>query len=231
MEYLSQPGLMLTASLNNYIERVSADDTSAIIDLKKHHLHLYNDLVTNWQAIRKEGEALTNEMTNIKGDLFFTHIADDQWKKKYLKWYGEIDPHMRLHCPVTVSILDKYPTVHLAMFSLLKSGGRILPHAGPFRGSIRVHVGLATPNDPDCYINIGKERYFWKDGEVIAFDDTYRHEVFNNTDKDRLILFLDVERAMKKPSATRKNQWLIKYIAPLTARANSRRERRDAQKN
>lgn len=139
---------------------------------------------------------------------------------------------MKKKCPVTAHLLESHPEVHLAMFSLLKAGGRIYPHAGPFRqvsehltkiarGTIRMHVGLRTPNDEKCYIKVADQNYYWKDGEIVAFDDTYRHEVVNGSTKDRLILFLDVEREMKTPRATRLNQFLIRKIAPLTTRKNS----------
>lgn len=36
----------------------------------------------------------------------------------------------------------------------------------------------------------------WKTGEVMLFDDTYEHEVHNDTDETRAILFIDIYRPM-----------------------------------
>jgi beta-hydroxylase len=225
-EYINQPGNYFTAPLNNYVERNSLDQTSPIIDISNRP-ELVNDFKLNWKAIRDEGLKAINKMTPIKGDLFFkdTIIKDENWKKMYLKWYGPIEEEMEKEFPITTSIIKSHPEIHLAMFSLLKSGGRIYPHAGPFRGSIRVHLGLQTPNDDNCYIMIGNEKYSWRDGELVAFDDTYRHEVANNTNQDRLILFLDIERKMNTKMSSSLNKFLIDKIAPITSRTNSKLEK------
>jgi len=216
---------IMSAPLNVYFEKQSEDPTTPIVDMS-HHPELIHDFESNWQTIRDEGLRMTSEMNSVKNDLFFSNISkDDAWRKMYLKWYGEIDTLMVEKCPTTCAILAKHPKIKLAMFSLLKAGGRILPHAGPFRGCIRIHVGLKTPNDDDCFIRVADQTYSWRDGEVVAFDDTYRHEVFNNTAEDRLILFLDFERTMKSPFATRLNQFFIKHIAPLTTRNNNKLEK------
>ena len=36
--------------------------------------------------------------------------------------------------------------------------------------------------------------YFWKEGKSVLFDDTYTHEVVNNTKEHRIALLLDVKR-------------------------------------
>jgi beta-hydroxylase len=217
---------MFTAPLNNHIGAYSLDDTTPIIDISS-RTELVNDLIGNWERIRDEGLSYINDMTPIRGDQFFTEkiIKDDAWRKMYLKWYGPIKQETEEQFPITCGIVNKHPEIHLAMFSLLKKGGRIYPHAGPFRGSIRVHLGLSTPNDDRCYIKIGNQQYSWRDGELVAFDDTYRHEVVNDSDEDRLILFLDIERHMKTPFATKLNKFLIKNVASITSKTNSKQEK------
>ena len=46
---------------------------------------------------------------------------------------------------------------------------------------------------------MANKKYYWKNGEVVFFDDTYEHEAFNNTDKIRVVLFMDILRPMKFP--------------------------------
>ena len=36
----------------------------------------------------------------------------------------------------------------------------------------------------------------WKPGEAFVFDDTYEHEVRNDTDEERVVLILDFDRPM-----------------------------------
>ena len=37
----------------------------------------------------------------------------------------------------------------------------------------------------------------WRPGEVFVFDDTYEHEVWNDTDEERVILLFDFDRPMR----------------------------------
>jgi beta-hydroxylase len=45
---------------------------------------------------------------------------------------------------------------------------------------------------------VDQETYAWREGEVVLFDDTYEHEVFNQTEDLRAVLFLDVDRPMDR---------------------------------
>ena len=40
------------------------------------------------------------------------------------------------------------------------------------------------------------EKYGWKDGEFLIFDDTYTHEVQNKSKKERTVLFMDINRPL-----------------------------------
>ena len=40
------------------------------------------------------------------------------------------------------------------MFSVLAPGAKILPHDGVYKGCLRFHLGLSTPNSDDCFIII-----------------------------------------------------------------------------
>ncbi len=41
------------------------------------------------------------------------------------------------------------------------------------------------------------QRYSWRDGESVVFDETYIHYAENKTDQNRIIFFADVERPFK----------------------------------
>ena len=53
---------------------------------------------------------------------------------------------------------------------------------------------------------------------MVAFNDTYPHFVMNNTNKRRVVLFLDVERKMKN----RFWQFIVWAFNTTVARATSR---------
>jgi beta-hydroxylase len=112
-------------------------------------------------------------------------------------------------------VLRKIPSVKAAMFAELPPGSRLGRHRDPFAGSLRYHLGLVTANDPDCYLDVDGERYFWRDGEDVVFDETYLHYAENKTGVDRIILFCDIERPMRFSPA----RWITNAIAAVLMRA------------
>jgi beta-hydroxylase len=162
-------------------------------------------LQQNWQVIREEALKLNDE-GHIKAaatynDIGFNSFFRTGWKRFYLKWYGNDLASAQALCPKTVELLAGIPTVKAAMFASLPPGSRLVRHRDPYAGSLRYHLGLVTPNSPACYIEVDGQRYHWKDGEAVMFDETYIHHAENTTDHQRVILFCDVERPL--------------YLAPL----------------
>jgi len=186
----------------------------------------HNILKHNWEEIRNEAMNIYNKgyASKIKDDsIFFNEIADDGWKKFYIKWYGPIlDKAFKL-CPITVKLIQQLPEVKSAMFSILEPGSKITIHAGPFKGCIRYHLGLNCPED--AYIIIGGIKYNWKNGEDVLFDDTFFHSVANNSNEIRLILFCDIERKMKDDFSQSLNKLMIDYFAPIISNINDSQEK------
>lgn len=75
--------------------------------------------------------------------------------------------------------------------------------------------GLVTPNSPDCHIIVDGEKYYWKDGAAVMFDETYIHQAENRTDVTRVILFCDIERPLSNPVL----RWINRTIGRRMIRA------------
>lgn len=176
-------------------------------------------------VIEAEARAALKASKPIKNDLYFKGIADDGWKRFYIKWYGPTDPKAKLLCPRTSALLETMPEVHLGMFSILMPGSRIPPHFGPARMCLRYHMGISTPNDDACNIKVGNDTYSWRDKEDVMFDDTIVHEVSNNTNVPRIILFLDIERPQIPGIFSTITKAMIKHGGPITTRANDAQEK------
>lgn len=190
----------------------------------------YHDLTTvyeslliklNFKMIQDEVKKLYRNFKTIDDDLFFRGLSQKKcdWTRLYLKWFDKIDPLGQELCPRTTQLMKEMPNVKIAMISVLKPGAKILPHRGPYRGCIRLHMGLFTPNSDECFINLDGKSYSWRDGEVILLDDSYEHYVENNTDKYRVILFCDILRPMNC-LGDMMNELLVKYMAKHTHRYN-----------
>ena len=178
----------------------------------------------NWTTIRDEALALFDSghiRTAAKyNDLGFNSFFRSGWRRFYLKWYGDFLPSAQSLCPKTVELLRSCPTVHAAIFALLEPGGRLVTHRDPFAGSLRYHLGLSTPNSPDCYIVVDGQPYHWRDGEAVVFDETYIHTAENKTDQPRIIMFADVERPLRNRLVTAVNRFVIRNFVKATASQN-----------
>ncbi|MEL7454728.1 MAG: aspartyl/asparaginyl beta-hydroxylase domain-containing protein [Pseudomonadota bacterium] len=155
-------------------------------------------LQKNWRSIRDEAMKLNDEgaikASDDLDDIGFNSFFKTGWTRFYLKWYGSSLGSAKDLCPKTTELIEQIPPVKGAMFASLPPGARLVSHRDPFAGSLRYHMGLVTPNDDRCFINVDGTPYSWRDGEVVMFDETYIHYAQNRTDQNRIVLFLDVKR-------------------------------------
>jgi beta-hydroxylase len=186
-------------------------------------------LSASWQVMREEALRLRDEgyirAALHNNDIGFNSFFKRGWKRFYLKWYDQPLPSAEALCPRTVALLKRVPAVKGAMFASLEPRSRLNPHRDPFAGSMRYHLGLVTPNSDACFISVDGERYSWKDGEAVLFDETYIHFVENNTDETRIILLCDIERPLRSRLMGSVNAWVSRNIVTASATQNVEHER------
>jgi beta-hydroxylase len=155
----------------------------------------------NWETIRAEAENLRALWTDSPADaeegLEPDRFPRKRWNDLYLKWYDDVSLPARELCPRTCALLQAIPSVKLASFVELPSGASLRRHRDPYAGWLRYHLGLATPNDDACFIEVDGRRHAWRDGEALLFDETYVHHADNGCASGRLVLLCDVERPMR----------------------------------
>ena len=170
--------------------------------LENRHFQCANTLEKNWKKIYEEFDQVWSHPTDIPS---FHQISPDQkriskgnnWKTFALFIFGnEVEENCQ-QCPETANILHSIDGLQNAWFSILAPGYKIPPHRGPTRALIRCHLGLLIPSDKHaCWIRVGQERKSWEEGNCMFFDDTFEHEVENNTAEYRAVLFIDLDRPM-----------------------------------
>ena len=173
--------------------------------------HIIKD---NFLLIKEEALQLYNNknLINMKdlSEYSFNRIDAEEnlWKVYVLKWYNTINKKAQLSCPNTCKVIEQCKDIHAAMFSILEPGKIIPPHKGPSTACLRYHLGIQIPKDiTNCYIMVNNEKFYWKNGESLIFDDTYVHSVNNNTNEPRIILFIDILRPTNEIST-----WLTNFI-------------------
>ncbi|MEO8407337.1 MAG: lipid A hydroxylase LpxO [Oxalobacteraceae bacterium] len=181
-------------------------------------------LQANWETIRAEALHLSHlqkiRAAQKNDDAGFNSFFKNGWKRFYLKWYDASHPSAAALCPKTVALLRQLPSVKAAMFAELGPGGKLNPHRDPFAGSLRYHLGLVTPNDDCCFIEVDGQRYSWRDGQAVVFDETFIHWAYNGSDSNRIILFCDIERPMRWRWAQAINRWLGKTMMTAASSPN-----------
>lgn len=161
-------------------------------------------LEAHWRAVREELEAVMADRARLPS---FHEISPDQarisrgdeWKTFALFVFRRRIPGNCARCPRTTELLASLDGLQNAFFSILAPGTHIPPHRGPTRALLRVHLPLIVPEPARrCWIRVGDRVVHWQPGRALIFDDTYEHEVRNDTDGDRVVLFMDFDRPMDR---------------------------------
>jgi beta-hydroxylase len=175
-------------------------------------------LEARWETVRKELDAVLAyrdalpSFQEISTDQE-TITDDDRWKTFFLYGFGFRSDANCARCPETTRLVEAVPGMCTAMFSILSPGKHIPEHTGPYKGVIRYHLGLRVPEPRGaCRIRVGDEIRSWEEGRSMIFDDTYEHQVWNDTDGIRAVLFLDVVRPLRFPMNV-VNQIILRAIA------------------
>jgi ornithine lipid ester-linked acyl 2-hydroxylase len=208
-------GEVILAPVERFIGKRSLVGDASFFPLER--FSWVSHIEANWTVIREEAEGLLEhqaELANFQ-DISKDQIEitdDDRWKTFFLYGYGfqaKLGVEM---CPRTAALMREIPGMTTAMVSILSPRKHILDHRGPYKGVLRYHLGLIVPEDAEaCRIRVGDEFRHWEEGKSLLFDDTFNHEVWNETDETRVVLFVDVLRPLPFPESLI-NRAIIKAI-------------------
>ena len=139
----------------------------------------------NNEEINKLDSSITKQYLNSS--------AKPEWKVISLIYNGNYISSSYSAFPKTIEILLKIKYITMACISCLEAGGYIEPHNDEGIERYKYHSPLIIPEK--CGIKINDIDYNF-DKEFI-FDDTYTHSVWNNSDKPRFVLIVDILRKEK----------------------------------
>lgn len=172
-----------------------------------------DSLRANWDVIRDEALAVMADREGVPplGKISPDHrriASTSAWKSFFFTGYGYKARANRARCPQTAALVDKVPNVVVAFYSIFEPGTRVPRHNGVTKGLLNVHLGLIVPQGAGrCEISVEGETRGWTPGEYLIFDETFAHEVWNETDEPRVVLFLQVLRPMRW-----RGRWLGKFF-------------------
>ena len=146
------------------------------------------------------------------------------WSSLHLYAHAEATPAVQLF-PETLRALEAADVVRVKggtpielFFSRLAPGAHIPPHCGAANNRLTVHLPLVVP--ADCGIRIGHETHSWRAGEILAFDDSFEHEAWNNSGSERVVLIFEAHH----PDLSLEERRAIEFV--FEARDRWRQSRR-----
>lgn len=159
-------------------------------------------LEENWQEIRNELQEVLHKETQLLEPYMNTKMTSkaNKWKTAGLMFWTIRSKSQCEKFPKTWEIIKDIPNLSAASFNLLGPNTTIKPHYGNTNAIIRCHLGLSIPAEvPSCGFRVGDESQSWSDGKLLMFCDAHTHTAWNNTNKDRYVMVIDVFRPEYRP--------------------------------
>lgn len=163
-------------------------------------------LEAHWTTVRRELDSVLTDraalpdIQDLSPGLQYTISQERVWKVFAFRAYGVRCEENCRRCPETARLIDAIPGLELAVFSVLEPGAHLGAHRGSYKGLIRAHLGLIVPEPRSAVrMRVGDKTVHWEEGRCVVFDDTYEHEVWNDTESVRVVLLIDVPRPFPVP--------------------------------
>jgi ornithine lipid ester-linked acyl 2-hydroxylase len=193
---------MIRSATETMISKLSHEGSKTFFDT--HDFPWVAGIEAGWKKIREELDLILHCPSNIPN---FQDLSPDQavltqgedWKTFFLYGYGHKAEANCKRCPETTRLLSSIPGMKTAMFSILAPHKHIPEHRGPYKGLLRYHLALVVPQSSHCRIRVGDDVRPWVEGKSLIFDDSHPHEAWNDSDLQRVVLFIDFVRPLPFP--------------------------------
>lgn len=203
--------------MNRLIARWSEVGDPAIFD--PYRFSWAHALEANWRAIRAELDAVLQHDAALAPlhEISPDHLritSDAGWKSFFLHGYGIKSERNCARCPETTKLIERIPGLQTAFFSVIEPGKRLIAHKGVTKAILTCHLALIVPEDAkNVWIRVAEQRRNWEEGRLLLFDDTRKHEVWNQTGERRVVLLMHIRRPVRWPGAWIAGSflWLVRH--------------------
>jgi hypothetical protein len=116
--------------------------------------------------------------------------------------YGNLVVDNARKCPRIAEFLGSRAGIGgmgcMAFFSIMSPKTHVPPHTSELNTRMRHHLGIEVP-ERDIHFRIHDQLITWKQDRCIKFDDSYEHEVFQQSDRRRVVFVLDLPHPELRP--------------------------------
>lgn len=194
-----------------------------------------SELESNWAAIRKELDSILprlDEFPDYKtiSPSVIKLAKANKWRLFVLYLFGKKFKRNCDLCPVTSKVLKAIPGMKTGHFSILTPGTHLVPHTGPYAGVLRCHLALLVPAEREkCWLRVGSTVRNWEEGKAMIFDETNVHEAMNDSQENRVVLFIDFKRPLPFFTGIM-NEMMLRLIARTSHIKGAERGEKDWEK-
>ncbi len=181
---------------------VKDDQRPVIFDIEKTCPQLL-ELDRNFDTVQSELVPLLEQRDEIPcyhqldpNQNYISGSTSERWNVFMLHFLEQDFENNRARCPKTCEIIEQIPNLFQCFVSILEPGKSVPAHSGPYLGYLRYHLGIKVPEINPPYLRIMDKKHVWQEGVSILFDDSWDHEVCNESEDDRMVLIVDILRPM-----------------------------------
>jgi beta-hydroxylase len=204
-EWIIQTGLRLLPGFDRLLMRFAIGKDRPVFPNAEFAWTKYIEAQT--PVIRAEAERLLRDRMSVPSirEVSPDHdkiAVDDKWRSFFLWGYGVRIKENLARCPETAKILENIPGLLTAFYSVMLAGAHVPRHTGPSKAILTAHLGLIIPlKRENCHMQVATQNLVWEEGKVFIFDDMFDHEVWNDTNEDRIILLMHLKRPLRFPGS------------------------------
>jgi aspartyl/asparaginyl beta-hydroxylase (cupin superfamily) len=163
------------------------------------------------QELRRVLDVAKN--SNLVG-LLQEKIGNEPRAMFFFKWFGK-NVETDLEIAAFHDDYEYVKTIGVSVFSKRESTSK---HFGYTRASLRVLYNINDIDDRRAHIVVGTTDHYWCEDKLLIFDDTLLHQSFNETDKWRYCMFIDILRPSFVPMIV---NFVLQCIRILSRRFNA----------
>ena len=197
---------MIVVRAGDYFVALNVE-TDHILDKEK-YFPAYKEFEDKHKIIQEELTHLLQD-TNCGKDIGFTRDTygnggigrdvDEEknrgWRVYHIKLGNDIIKGTEKYFPNLIETINKYPEIKNVTISILDEKTTIPIHVGYYKGIMRFMLALKVPKQKEeCYLCINGDKYVWEEGKTILWDDNFPHKVFNKTEEQRVVVYMDIVR-------------------------------------
>lgn len=175
-----------------YFKRESLDWTQTV---ESHFDEIKQEVMENLD-IEGDGQPYLDPEISLIGEDWDKIKGKMTWGSVHLYNQGQPNAQIIAKFPKLDKILKKIPLCTLGgnpseiFISILQPETKIPPHFGVSNSVLTVHLPLVVP--AGCSLRVEEHILMQKEGEILAFDDSYDHEANNPSKTPRIVLIFEV---------------------------------------